>query len=191
MSIVSPKRLIQLYHFMDNQNEQLHDTVEVEEELDTDVIDLTDADSLDQDDDSEENITLSKSEFKKMQRQAIAYKALKKTDNDPIIKKQINNTEVSDTDTFKEELKLLAKGYTDEAIDYLKILSKGAGVSLKEAEENELFQAFQEKQDAEKKSRKAQLGASRGSAMKKSVDMSKMSPEEHQKAWAETVSRLG
>lgn len=177
---------------MDYENEQLHDTVEVEEELDTDVTDLTDAESLDQDDADDDKVTLSKSEFKKLQRRAMAYKAMKETDSEPIIKKQINNTETTDKpDMFKEEVKLLAKGYSEEAVEYLKILSKGAGVSLKEAEENPLFEAFQEKQEAERKAKKAQLGASRGAATRKVVDMSKLSPEDHQKAWMEMVSKLG
>lgn len=106
-----------------------------------------------------------------------------------IIKKQTNNTDTNDS-TFKEELKLIAQGYTEEAVEYLKLVSKGAGVSLKEAEENPLFQAFQEKQEAERKAKKAQLGASRGASIKKSVDMSKMSPEDHQRIWMETVAKI-
>lgn len=170
---------------MEKENEYLHDTVEVEEELDTDVT-TEDTESAEE---VSDEVTLSKSEFKKLQRRALAYEALKNEGNERITK--TTNPEVTDDETYKEELKFLAKGYSDEAIDYIKILSKGAGVTMKEAEENPLFQAFQEKQDAERKAKRAQLGASRGSAIKKGVDMSKMTPEEHQKAWYDMVSKLG
>jgi len=170
---------------MEKENERLQDAVEVEEELDTDVT-TEDTESAEE---VSDEVTLSKSEFKKLQRRALAYEALKK-DGGETITKTTKPTEDTD-DTFKEELKFLAKGYSDDAIEYLKVLSRGAGVTMKEAEENPLFQAFQEKQDAERKAKRAQLGASRGSATKKAVDMSKMTPEEHQKAWYEMVSKLG
>lgn len=159
---------------------------EEETELDTEHIENEESDS------EVDEVTKLRSENKKLV-EIIKRRKEKEAQGTQSVKPQTININTKDTnqDTFKEELKLLAKGYSDEAVEYLKILSKGSGVSLKEAEENELFQAFQEKQETERKAKKAQLGASRGSSIKKSVDMSKMSPEDHQKAWAEMVSRLG
>lgn len=90
--------------------------------------------------------------------------------------------------TVPEELKLIARGLSDEEIDQAKVISKGKGVSLTEALKDPLFVAFQEKRTEERKKEDAKLGASRGStASSTSVDTSKMTREEHMKHWKESL----
>ena len=90
--------------------------------------------------------------------------------------------------TVPEELKLIARGLSDEEIDPAKVISKGKGVSLSEALKDPLFVAFQEKRTEERKKEDAKLGASKGSnSSSTSVDTSKMTREEHMKYWKESL----
>lgn len=68
-----------------------------------------------------------------------------------------NNPELS------EELKLIARGLTDEEIDQAKVVAKGKGIALTEAIKDPLFVIYQN--DLKEKQRKedAKLGTSKGS----------------------------
>lgn len=90
--------------------------------------------------------------------------------------------------TVPEELKLIARGLSDEEIDQAKVISKGKGVTLSEALKDPLFVAFQEKRVEERKKEDAKLGASKGSSSSSTiVDTTKMSREEHMKYWKESL----
>ena len=86
-----------------------------------------------------------------------------------------------------EELKLIARGLTDEAIDKAKIIAKGNDISLQEALKDDMFIAYQAKVENEKKKADAKLGASKGSGEtpSKSGFKSGMTKEEHKKAFQE------
>jgi hypothetical protein len=64
---------------------------------------------------------------------------------------------------LSDELKLIARGLSDEAIEQAKVIAKGKGISMPEATKDPLFITWQK--DAEEKQRKedAKLGASKGS----------------------------
>ena len=89
----------------------------------------------------------------------------------------------------RDEVVLLAQGYDEKEIEYLNILSKGKGVSLKEAVQDELFVAFIEKREAEKKSAKAKLGVSKSSGVAQNEPSFKkpMTAQEHKALFNKVV----
>ena len=72
-----------------------------------------------------------------------------------------------------EDLLRTTKGYDDDALKELKAIAKGKGISLINAQNDPLFVAYLEKQEAEKKKRAAQLKASTGSGSTKSQEYPK------------------
>jgi len=92
---------------------------------------------------------------------------------------------------LSEELRLIARGLTDEAIDQAKIIAKGKDVSLTEAIKDPLFAIYQKDADEKAKKEKAKLGASKGSGATgdKATFKSGMTKEEHQKAFQEALSK--
>lgn len=84
-----------------------------------------------------------------------------------------------------EELRLIAKGLSDELIDQAKAISAGKGIPLADALKDPLFTAYQTVQAEEKKKEDAKLGASHGSGQEGSSNVFKpgMTEEEHREAW--------
>jgi len=85
----------------------------------------------------------------------------------------------------REEGILIAKGMDDEAINQLKIISKGKGVSLLEAEKDPLFTTYFEKIQRERKAEKAKLGVSKGSGIQQNKETFRpgLTREEHMALW--------
>ncbi len=84
-----------------------------------------------------------------------------------------------------EELKLIARGLTDEAIEQAKVIAKGKDIPLTEAIKDPLFTIYQQDAEVKAKKEKAKLGASKGSGEtpSKSGVKSGMTREEHEKAF--------
>jgi hypothetical protein len=154
-----------------------------EEELQTEDVSNVQTESNDQEQDTdesqEETVTLSKSEFTKLKRQAIAYKSQKENQPAPLKGK------TGSSDINKEELYLIAKGYDDDALAQLQIIARGSGISLKEALENPLFKSYEAKQKEEDRRAKAKLGASNGSGFQQGGPAIKpnMTQDEHMAIW--------
>lgn len=83
------------------------------------------------------------------------------------------------------EMLYIKEGYSEEAIDELKAIARGKGISMPEAEKTPVFQAYKREADAKAKRQEAQLKASGGSgAGRKKKDFSdKLTPEEHKALW--------
>jgi len=64
---------------------------------------------------------------------------------------------------LSEELKLIARGLSDEAIEQAKVIAKGKGIVLTEAVKDPLFEIYQKSEIEKEKKEKAKLGASKGS----------------------------
>lgn len=96
--------------------------------------------------------------------------------------KGVHSTQTSDS-VSREDLDLAilrtVKGYDDDSIEQLKVISKGKGVSLIQAQEDELFKLALSKKEADKKATQAKLGASRGASSTQAQKISEMSREEH------------
>lgn len=86
---------------------------------------------------------------------------------------------------FSEEVKLIARGLSDEEISQAKVIAKGKGVVLSEAIKDPLFTIFQKDLKEKEKREQAKLGGSKGSG--ESQDDSPIKPnmtkEEHQEAF--------
>lgn len=89
-----------------------------------------------------------------------------------------NNTYVSREDLDLAILKT-AKGYDEAEIETLSTISKGKGISLIQAQEDELFKLLLDKKAAEKRASQAKLGTSRGSSSTQEQKVASMTREEH------------
>ena len=92
----------------------------------------------------------------------------------------------------REELRLLARGLSDEEIEEAKAIAKGKGISLSEALKTPIFQLFQNNLKEEKRKEQARLGASQGSNQTASEKKIKpgMTREEHKAAFDEARANL-
>jgi len=167
---------------MTNEQENLQ-----EEVLQVEQDQTTDTESIDQEEETEstqeETVTLTKSEFTKLKRQAIAYKSQK--ENPPAPKEKKGSSDIN-----RDELFLVAKGYDDDAIAQLQIIARGSGTSLRDALENPLFKNYEAKQKEEARKAKAKLGASNGSGYSQGGPAIKpgMSEAEHKAVWEKMMS---
>lgn len=84
-----------------------------------------------------------------------------------------------------EELRLIARGLSDDDIEQAKAISAGKKISLTDALKDPLFVAYQEKQAEQKKRDAAKLPASRGSGQggDEPIVKSGMTREEHKAAF--------
>lgn len=89
----------------------------------------------------------------------------------------------------RDEVILLAQGYDEKDLEYLSIIAKGKNVSLRDATQDDLFVAFAEKRNAEKKALKAKLGVSKSSGVSKQDSSFKkpMTAEEHKALFEKTI----
>ena len=122
---------------------------------------------------------LDQSERAKSQILARARKAEKELNNlnaNPPIK---NDPQLSD------ELKLIARGLSDEEIEQAKVVAKGKGIALTEAIKDPLFLTYQTDMKEKEKKENARLGASKGSGESQDESLIKpeMTREEHQEAF--------
>jgi len=163
---------------MEPENESVREDVLEQEEEETSE-ETTETENVEEKpQEEEETISIPKAKFKTMQRKAMAYDADK---NKPVPKE----TNITNDSQLPEELKLIARGLSDEEIDKAKIIAKGNGTSLQEALKDDMFIAYQASMAAKKKREDARLGASKGSG--ESRDTSEIKPdmtrEEHLKAF--------
>lgn len=69
----------------------------------------------------------------------------------------------SNSQVDKDELKLIARGLSDEEIEQAKVIAKGKDVILTEAIKDPMFLAYQTDLKERERKEKAKLGASKGS----------------------------
>jgi len=92
---------------------------------------------------------------------------------------------------LSEELKLIARGLSDEAIEQAKVIAKGKDIPLTEAIKDPLFAVLIKDLEEKEKKEKAKLGASKGSGESKeeSEIKSGMTREEHEKAFKKALGK--
>lgn len=100
------------------------------------------------------------------------------------LKKAPAEPHISNDPQLSDELKLIARGLSDEEIEKAKVIAKGNGINLQEAIKDELFLSYQKDLKEKKKREDAKLGASKGSGESKDDTLIKedMTREEHMKA---------
>lgn len=90
---------------------------------------------------------------------------------------------------LSDELKLIARGLSDEEIDKAKVVAKGLGISLPDAIKDPLFLSYQATLKEKERKEKAKLGASKGSGESEDSTLIKqdMTREEHEKAFKKVM----
>ena len=91
-------------------------------------------------------------------------------------------------DEHEEGLLRISKGYNDEDLAVLKVVSKGKGISVLQAEQDPMFALHLEKKAAEAQRAKAQLGASKGSGSTSTREKPK-TRDEHLEMWKEKMGQ--
>lgn len=102
------------------------------------------------------------------------------------------NPPINSDPQLSDELKLIARGLSDEEIEQAKIIAKGKGINLPEAIKEPLFLSFQSNLKEKKRKEDAKLGASKGSGESQEETLVKpdMTREEHQKVFNELMGKV-
>ncbi len=90
---------------------------------------------------------------------------------------------------LSDELKLIARGLSDEEIDKAKVIARGLGIALPEAIKDPLFLVYQSDLKEKARKEKARLGASKGAGESQDDTLIKpeMSRDEHQEAFKKVM----
>ena len=166
---------------MQNKNEEYEEDEDIDEdELDKNLeaLDNDDDDSDAEDSDDDEPVTLSKAEFKRLDRKARAYDAKKPEKTKKITKPQDDTTKTTISPERFERMELRQEGYTKEEVDMIMELG-GARVA-----QSKLVQRSIESMRREAKRKEAEVpGGTRSPVFQKhtEADLSKMSRAELRK----------
>lgn len=93
-----------------------------------------------------------------------------------------------------EEIKLIARGLSDQEIDEAKSIAKGKGISLSDAVKTPIFKLFQDNIKEEERKERAKLGASAGSNREGESEITVKpgtTTDEHKKIWKTAKEGLG
>lgn len=147
-----------------------------------DVVEQEEITSESTEESNDDTVTLSKSEYSKLKRQAIAYKANKSDKPEP--REQNTTNALSREDV---ELTVLAsQGIDSELLGEMKTLAKLRGKSIMEMQKDPIIIAMKEVKAKEEKEKLSKLPASRGSSTvkaEKGFSTSGLSKEEHKALW--------
>lgn len=104
-------------------------------------------------------------------------------------KKTHPETPINNNPQLSDELKLIARGLSDEEIEQAKVIAKGKGIVLTEAIKDPLFLVYQSDLKEKERKEKAKLGASKGSGESQDDTLIKpeMTREEHEKAFKKVM----
>lgn len=164
---------------MQEENEYPQEEVVVEEEVTT---------TEEAEESNDDTVTLTKSEYSKLKRQAIAYKANKS-------EKPERETPTTTNSLTKQEIQeeiLIAKGIDPQLLEEMKALATLRGKTLLQMENDPIILAMKETKEAEAAKAKARLGASRGSTSvkaQKTTTTPNLSDEDHKAMWREHNSK--
>lgn len=164
---------------LDTSNEEVDDTLEVEEIEETPEGEEIDVVALQE---SRERI------YKRAKAAEAELKALKA--NKPVEAKTQSTNIDNSSDTVDEKILKSTKGYDEETIDKLKVVAKGLGVDLFKAEQDDLFQDYIAKKQADERKEKAKLGSSKGSQVSQERSIGDLTDEEHKQFVKEQMSKV-
>jgi hypothetical protein len=159
--------------------------IEQQDEDAADDIETTDEKVVEESQDqSTEDSTDWKAEA--LKQKAINLRLSKKLKTPAQAVQQINNSLSIDP----EELRLIARQFSDEEIEQARIIAKGTGTSLSEAVKNPLFEVFQKDLKDKQRKEKAKLGAAKGSGQEESSGVKPdMSQADHKEVWRKAMGR--
>lgn len=138
----------------------------------------------------EETVDAEKEELRRAKAQLTA--RAKKAEEELKALKAKPQVNTNNDPQLSDELKLIARGLSDEEIEQAKVIAKGTDKSLAEAIKNPLFLTFQADLKEKERKEKAKLGASKGSGETKE-EVTGLQPgstrEDHMKAFQKKVGR--
>lgn len=136
----------------------------------------------------EEDTTDYKKKYEEQKKANIQILArAKKAEEKSKSKPQVNSTDPD----LVDELKLIARGISDEEIEQARVVAKGKGITLTEAIKDPLFISFQKELKEKERKEDARLGVSRGSAetAEESAIKPNMTREEHEAAFKKVMGQ--
>jgi hypothetical protein len=107
------------------------------------------------------------------------------------VKVQKPQTKPEVSPDISDELRLIARGLSDEDIDQAKVIAKGRGIPLVEALKDPLYEAYKKEKEEREKREKSHLGGTTGSGQEIEEPLVKpgMTREEHQKLFKEMLGK--
>ena len=108
----------------------------------------------------------------------------------PVLEQKQSTNKDNSSDTVDEKILRSTKGYDEETIDKLKVVAKGLGVDLFKAEQDDLFQDYIAKKQADERKEKAKLGSSKGSQVSQERGIGDLTDEEHKQFVKEQMSKV-
>lgn len=165
---------------MQEENEYVQDEAVVQEEVTA---------TEESEESNDDTVTLSKSEYSKLKRQAIAYKANKV--EKPVVQEERNTTNSLSEEDIEAKI-LRSQGKSAEQIEEMRALAKVRGKSLLEVQNDPILVAMEQVRERESLDKKARLGASRGSATvkpTKSTATPGLSEAEFKELWKEANNK--
>lgn len=167
---------------MEDTNIETVDSLNNEEVVVTDTTEDTDSEvELTLEEDTTEEVDVAKLQEinKKLFARAKKAEALLKTKPTQVTQPKKEITKTTDVLT-REEAILIAQGYDENALAKIKAVSKGNGCSLLDATKDEMFVLWKDKQEAEAKKAKSNIGASKGSgSVRAEKSIADMTEAEH------------
>lgn len=99
------------------------------------------------------------------------------------------NPPIKNDPQLSDELKLIARGLSDEEIEKAKVIARGSEITLDEAIKDPMFLTYQSDLKEKERKEKAKLGASKGSGESQDDTLIKpeMTREEHQEAFKKVM----
>ena len=160
---------------------------DVATDTNVDVEEATDSNEVSEKEDTE---ALSEELAKQKEIARTAWIRTKKAEQE--LKDLKANPPIKNDPTLSDELKLIARGLSDEEIEQAKVIAKGKDIVLTEAIKDPLFTIFQSDLKEKQRKENAKLGASKGSG--ESIDNTlikpDMSKEEHQEAFKKVMGKV-
>lgn len=178
----------------EQDTEQLDATNPNEElELDTELDDTEDVEALKEELEREREARRQlTARAKKTEAELKSLKGSQSSEVDKASSTQFTKTNNALTEDEIDARVLRLQGMSEELLGKLKSVAKATGKSMIEAQSDEVFLIMKEKMEAEAKSEKAKLGASKGSGTVKKVkdfNTPNLSDEEHRALWREKNGR--
>lgn len=165
-------------------------------EQDTEVLEATNSNEeleLDNELEDTEDVEALKEQIEKQRianQQILARAKKAEAENKTLKGKPAEATQISNNLSSEDvEVSILkAQKVSEDEIAYLKKLAKVNGTSIIDAQNDEIYLGWKAKKEADEKSEKAKLGASRGSGSvkkEKTINSPGLSDEEHKALWKE------
>jgi hypothetical protein len=159
----------------------MDETEDVAVDVNTEVEETTDSNES-----SYENTTAKDAEIERLRKANTQILARAKKAEDALKSKAPH---ITNDPQLTDELKLIARGLSDEEIEQAKVIAKGTGKTLQEAIKEPLFLTYQSNLKEEQAKERAKLGASKGSGESEDATLIKpgMSREEHEEAFKQVM----